>query len=74
MLSHVLRSVVVGGWIASLVVIIVVSIAMEANVSTTALLVALDVAPALVALLIAGGVPSLSVAEILYPVEVEGSR
>jgi hypothetical protein len=74
MLSQVLRSVVVGGWIASLAVVIVVSIAMDANVSTTALLVALDVAPALVALLIAGGVPSSSVAEILYSVDVRASR
>jgi hypothetical protein len=74
MLNQVLRSIVVGGWIASLAVIIVVSIAMDANVSTTALLVALDFAPALVALLIAGGVRSPSVAEILYSVELEGSR
>jgi hypothetical protein len=74
MLSHLLRSVVLGGWMASLAVIVVVSIAMDANVSTTALLVALDVAPALVALLIAGGVSSPSVAEILYSVEAEGSR
>ena len=74
MLSHVLRSVVVGGWIASLAAIIVGSIAVDANVSTTALLVAIDVAPALVALLIAGGVPSPSVAEMLYSVDVKGGR
>jgi hypothetical protein len=74
MLSHLLRSVVLGGWIASLAVIVVVSIAMDANVSTIALLVALDVAPALVALLIAGGVPSPRVAEILHSVEANGSR
>jgi len=74
MLSHVLRSVVVGGWIASLAVIVVVSIAMDANVSTIALLVALDVAPALVALLIARDAPSPGVAEILYSVEVKGGR
>ena len=74
MLSHVLRSVVVGGWVASLAVIVVVSIVMDANVSTIALLVALDVAPALVALLIARGAPSPGVAEILYSVEVKGGR
>jgi len=74
MLSQVLRAVVVGGWVASLAVIVVVSIAMDANGSTTALLVALDVAPALVALLIAVGVPSASVAGILHRVEIQGSR
>jgi hypothetical protein len=73
MLSQVVRAVVVGGWIASLAVIVVVSIAVDANVSTTALLVALDVAPALVVLIIAGGAPSPSVAEILHRVEVQGS-
>jgi hypothetical protein len=50
-----------------------VSIAVDANVSTTALLVALDVAPALVGLIIAGGAPSPSVPEILHRVEVQGS-
>jgi len=69
-----LRAVVVGGWIASLAVIVVVSTALDANGSTTALLVALDVAPALVALLIAVGVPSASVAGILHRVEIQGSR
>jgi len=74
MLSHLLRSVVLGGWMASLALILVVSTAMGANVSTIALLVALDVAPALVAVLIAGGVPSPTVAEILHSVEANGSR
>jgi hypothetical protein len=74
MLSDLFRSVVFGSWITSLAVIAVVSIAMDANVSTTALLVALDVAPALVAVLIAGGVPSPTVAELLHSVEANGSR
>ena len=74
MLSHLLRSVVLGGWMASLALILGVSTAMGANVSTIALLVALDVAPALVAVLIAGGVPSPTVAEILHSVEANGSR
>ena len=74
MLSHLLRSVVLGGWMASLALILVVSTAMGANVSTIALLVALDVAPALVAVLIAGGLPSTTVAEILHSVEANGSR
>jgi len=63
-----------GGWLTALAAIVAVSMSMDANVSTTALLVALDVAPALVAVLIAGGVPSPTVAELLHSVEANGSR
>ena len=74
MLSNLSRSVVVGGWMAMLAVIVAVSNAMGANVSTTALLFVLGVAPALVALLIGGGAPSPSVAEILHAVETKDGR
>lgn len=74
MLSNLSRSVVVGGWVALLAVIVAVSIAMGANVSTTALLLALGIAPAIVALLIARGASSPSVAEILYSVETKDGR
>jgi hypothetical protein len=66
-----LKSFIAGGWITTLVAIVAISVAMEANVSTTALLLALGVAPALVMLLIAAGAPPPTVAEILHAVETK---
>ena len=66
-----LRSLIVGGWITALAAIVAISVAMQANVSTTALLLALGVAPALVMLLMAAGAPSPTVAEILHAVETK---
>jgi hypothetical protein len=74
MLSNLSRSVVVGGWMALSVTIIVVSMVMGANHSTTAFLLALSVAPGIVALLLAGGASSPSVAEILHSVETKDGR
>jgi hypothetical protein len=69
-----LRSVVIGGWIASLAVIVAVCIALNASISTTALFLALGIAPAFVALFLAVGAPSRSVAEILHSIEARGDR
>ena len=66
-----LRSLIVGGWITALAAIVAISVAMQANVSTTALLLALGVAPALVMLLMAAGAPPPTVAEILHAVETK---
>ena len=65
------RSFIVGGWIMALAATVAISVAMQANVSTTALLLALGVAPALVMLLIAAGAPPPTVAEILHAVETK---
>lgn len=74
MLNTVFRSWLIGGSVATVAVIVAVSVAMGANLSTTALLLALSVAPAIVTVLIAGGAPSPSVAEILYSVDTKDGR
>ena len=71
MVSVGLRSLIVGGWITTLAAIVAISVAMQANVSTTALLFALGVSPALVMLLMAAGAPAPTVAEILHAVETK---
>ena len=73
MLSSLSRSGLVGGWMAVLV-LIVVSIATGADVSTTALLFALGAAPSIVALLIGSGASSPSVAQILYSAQTKDDR
>ena len=60
---------VIGIWLAAVVSIVTGSMAIGANLSTTALLLALGIAPAVVIALLAQGEPSPSVAQILYSVE-----
>jgi Mrp family chromosome partitioning ATPase len=74
MLSHLSRSVVVVGWMGLLAIIVAVSIVMGADRSTTAVLLALSTALGIVALLLAGGARSESVAEILHAVESKERR
>jgi hypothetical protein len=75
MVSIALRSsLVIGGWILGVAIILVVSMAMGANLSTAALLVALGVAPGLVVALLAEGAPSPTVAQILHSVETKDGR
>lgn len=65
---------VLGTWLAAVAIIMVVSLAMSANPSTTALLVALGVAPGIVVAFLANGKPSPSVAQILHPAETKDGR
>jgi hypothetical protein len=59
----------VGGvWLATLALVIAGSVAMGARISTTALLLALSVAPAGIIVLIGLGAPPPTVAEVLYTV------
>jgi hypothetical protein len=74
MLNRAFGSTVIAGWIATLAMIVAASVAMGADVSTTALLLALGVAPAIVTVLIAGGTPSPSVTQILYAVDTKDRR
>jgi hypothetical protein len=60
-----------GGWLTALAAIVAVSMSMDANVSTTALLLALGVAPAIVIALFAASASPPSVAEILHAVETK---
>jgi hypothetical protein len=64
----------IGGWIAAVAIIAVASVAMSANFSTTALLVALSIAPGIVVGLLAHGAPSPTVAQVLHPVEAKDGR
>jgi hypothetical protein len=76
MLNVVFKSpwLIVGPWIAALAVTVAASTAMGANLSTTALLLALGIAPAIVIALLANGEPSRSVAQVLYAVETNDGR
>ena len=69
MLNTASRTWLVGGvWLATLALVIAGSVAMGARASTTALLLALSVAPAGIILLIGLGAPPPTVAEVLYTV------
>jgi hypothetical protein len=64
----------IASWIAALAIITVVSVAMNAHRSTTALFVVLGIAPGIVVALVMGGAPSPSVAQIIHSVETKGGR
>ena len=64
----------VTGWVTVVAIIVAASIAMAANLSTTALLLAVGIAPGVVMVLLAHGAPSPSVAKILYSVETKDGR
>jgi hypothetical protein len=74
MLSTGFGSWLVGGWVTALAAIVAISLAMDANASTTALLLGLGVAPALVMGLIAAGASPPTVAEVLHAVETKDGR
>jgi hypothetical protein len=74
MVNTIFTSWVIGGWIAAVAIITVASMAMGANPSTIALLVALGVAPGIVAALLRDGAPSPTVAQILHSVETKDGR
>ena len=74
MVNTIFTASVIGGWIAVVTIIAVASVALGANLSTTALLVALGLAPAIVVALVANGAPSPSVAQILHAVETKDGR
>jgi hypothetical protein len=65
---------IVGGWLAVVAIIVAASMAMSAHLSTTVLLLAVGIAPAIVVFLLARGAPSPSVAEILRSVETKDGR
>ncbi len=74
MVKTIFASWVIGGWIAAVAIITVASVALGARLSTTALLVALGVAPGSVIALLASGAPSPTVAQILHAVETKDGR
>jgi hypothetical protein len=61
-------------WLAALAIIAVTSIAMDAHRVTTALLVALGIAPGIIVALVLAGAPSPTPAQILYSIETKDRR
>jgi hypothetical protein len=75
MLNAITRAWLVGGlWFATLAIIVASSVAMDAKLSTSALLLIVGVAPAIVVLLLGGLRPSPTVAEILHTVNTTDGR
>jgi len=75
MLKNVTRTGLVGGvWFATLAVIVGSSVAMGATLSTSALLLAMGVLPAIIMMLLKAGAPSPTVAEILHSVDAKDGR
>jgi len=66
---------VIAGWSAAVVAILLASVAMRANASTTVLLVALAVTPVIVVVFLGDRASSSpSVAEILHPEQTKDGR
>jgi len=75
MLKSISRTWLLGGWFAAVAVIVAWSVGMDARLSTSALLLLIGVAPAVVMVLIrAGAAPSPTVAEILHAVNAKDGR
>jgi len=74
MVNTVSRPWLLGAWVATVAVVVGISLAIGANVSTTVLLLALGIAPAVVMALLSGGAASPTVAEILHGVDAKDGR
>jgi len=74
MVNTILRSWLVGAYVATLALMVAISLAVEANLSTTLFLFVLGVSPAIVIAVLAGGAPSPTPAEILYRVRARTDR
>jgi len=61
-------------WFAAVVTIVAASLAMRADISTTALLLACGIAPAIVVGLLAFAEPPPTVAQILHSVDTKDGR
>jgi hypothetical protein len=73
MLNIDFRPWLVGGWLATVAVIVSASVAAGASVSTLSLLLALGVAPVIIPALVRSKT-SPTVAEILYAVDTKNAR
>ena len=74
MLNTILRSWAIGAYVATLALMVAISVAVEANLSTTFFLFVLGVSPAIVIAVLAGCAPSPTPAEILYRVRARTER
>ena len=74
MLSNHRQLALLGLWTGLIAVIVTASVALGANLSTTAFLLALSAAPVIVMAMLASHAPASSVAEILYAVTKDSRR
>jgi len=74
MLNPISRSWLIGGWLATVALIIASSVLSGASLSTSVLLFAIGVAPAVIMVILGGNGPSPTVAEILHSVETKDRR
>ena len=74
MLNTVSRSWLIGGWLATVAVIIAVSVAMGATLSTGILLLALGIVPVMILVISGAGSSSPTVAEVLHATEMVEKR
>jgi hypothetical protein len=72
--NNILPSWAIGVYVATLALMVAISLAVEANLSTTFFLLVLGVSPAIVIAVLAGGAPSPTPAEILYSVRARTDR
>jgi hypothetical protein len=72
--TRITSSWIIAAWIAALAIIALASVAMDAHRSTTALLVALGMAPGIVVTLVMAGAPSPTVGQILYSIKTKDGR
>ncbi len=71
MLNNISRSWLIGGWLATLAVIIALGVTMGASASTVALLIALGTVPVMIIMISGAGSSSPTVAEILHTAETD---
>jgi hypothetical protein len=64
----------IGSWIAALLILVGISISMNARVSTTALLFALGVAPGVVIAALSRSTPVETVPQLLHAIETKDRR
>lgn len=74
MLSNISRTWLLGGWFATVTAIVAWSVAVDARLSTSVLLLAICVIPVVVMILIGRGGPTPTVAEILHSVNAKDGR
>ncbi len=74
MLSSAAPKWLLGGWFTVVAIVLAWSVGVDARLSTSAILLVIGVAPAVVMLLIQAGSPSPTVAEILHAVNAKDGR
>ena len=72
--SNLCSSWLIGSWIAALVILVGTSVSLHARVSTTALLLALGLAPGVVMAVLSYSAPVETVAQLLHAIETKDGR